>query len=68
MTKASLTEMQTMVSMPLALRSLDFSTKPGRCFCEQVGVKAPGTAKRMAFLFLVRSEMVVVWSSPAGSK
>lgn len=57
-----------MVSTPLALSSPDFSTNPGRCFWEQVGVKAPGTAKKMAFLPLVRSETVVVWSSPAESK
>lgn len=68
MTKASLTEMQTMVSTPLDLSSPALSTKPGRCFWEQVGVKAPGTAKRMTFLPLVRSETVTVWSSPAESK
>ena len=31
-------------------------------------MKAPGTAKKMVFLDLVRSETVVVWSSPAESK
>jgi hypothetical protein len=49
MTKASLTEMKSMVLTPLALSYLDLTTKPGRCFWEQVGVKASGTAKRMAF-------------------
>ncbi|KAI3471985.1 hypothetical protein Pfo_028673 [Paulownia fortunei] len=52
-TNASLTEIQAMVSTPLALNSAAFSTKPGRCFCEQVGVNAPGTAKRMVFLLEV---------------
>ena len=56
------------MSTPLALSSPDFSTNPGRCFWEQVGVKAPGTAKRMAFFPAVREEIVVVWSSPAESK
>ncbi|CAJ2647172.1 unnamed protein product [Trifolium pratense] len=39
-----------------------------QCFCEHVGVKAPGTAKRTAFLPFVRSETVMVWTSPAGSR
>lgn len=33
-----------------------------------MGVKAPGTAKKIVFFDLVRSETVVVWSSPAESK
>ncbi|GMN58115.1 hypothetical protein TIFTF001_027222 [Ficus carica] len=53
--KASLTEMQTMVLMPLDLSSADFFTNPG-------------TAKRTAFFPLVRSEMVTVWMSPAESR
>ena len=60
--------MQAMVSTPFDFSSAAFSTNPGRCFWEQVGVKAPGTAKRMDFLFLVREEMVVVWSSSEESK
>ena len=56
------------MSTPLALSSPDFSTNPGRCFWEQVGVKAPGTANRMAFFPAVREEIVVVCSSPAESK
>lgn len=63
-----MTEMQAMISTPLDFSSADFWTKPGRCFCEQVGVKAPGTAKRMAFLEAVRSEMVTVWTSSAASR
>ncbi|KAM1078917.1 hypothetical protein ACFX1Q_014538 [Malus domestica] len=60
--------MQAMVSTPFALSSPDFSTNPGTCFWEQVGVKAPGTAKRTAFLDLVSSETVTVWTSPAASR
>jgi hypothetical protein len=33
-----------MLSTPRALISSAFSTKPGRCFAEQVGVNAPGSA------------------------
>ena len=43
-TNGSLTEVQTISSTPFAFSSSAFSTKPGRCFAEQVGVKAPGTA------------------------
>jgi len=38
--------------MPSAIKSDLFSIKPGKCFAEHVGVKAPGTAKRAVFLFL----------------
>lgn len=31
-------------------------------------MKAPGTAKRTAFFPFVRSETVMVWTSPAGSR
>ncbi|KAF5795845.1 hypothetical protein HanXRQr2_Chr08g0344461 [Helianthus annuus] len=67
-TNASLTETHAIVSTPFDFNSPDFSTNPGRCFWEQVGVKAPGTANKMVFLDLVRSEMVVVWSSSEESK
>ncbi|CAJ2632429.1 unnamed protein product [Trifolium pratense] len=60
--------MQAIVSIPFDFSSDDFSTNPGTCFCEHVGVKAPGTAKRTAFLPFVRSETVMVWTSPAGSR
>ena len=50
MTKASLTEMQAMVSTPLAVISPRRSLKPGRWRAEQVGVKAPGTANRATVL------------------
>src|ERR1700754_386272 len=46
MTKASLTEMQAITSIPLALIACACCLKPGRCLAEQVGVKAPGTANR----------------------
>jgi hypothetical protein len=49
MTKASLTETHTMLSTPLLLISSAFSMNPGKCFRLQVGVKAPGTAKRTSF-------------------
>ena len=45
MTKASLTEVQAISSTPFAASASRFSTKPGRWRAEQVGVKAPGTAK-----------------------
>ncbi|KAI3770319.1 hypothetical protein L6452_01447 [Arctium lappa] len=66
-TKTSLTKIHAIVLTPFALRSPDFSTNPGRRFYEQVGVKAPGMANRIAFLDLVRSKMVAVWSSPSES-
>ena len=50
------------------LSSADFSMNPRRCFCEQVGVKSPGTAKRTAFFPLVSSEMVTVWTLPEESR
>lgn len=65
--KALLIEMQVMVCMPLALSSLDFLTN-NREVWERVGGEGPRTTKRMAFLFLVRSEMVMVWSSPSESR
>uniref|UniRef100_A0A2P2MAK4 Uncharacterized protein MANES_09G059900 n=1 Tax=Rhizophora mucronata TaxID=61149 RepID=A0A2P2MAK4_RHIMU len=68
MTNASLTDMQAMVPIPLALSSADLSTNPGRCFWEQVGVNAPGTAKRIDFLPDVRADTGVVCSSSEASK
>src|SRR5690606_23204660 len=49
-TKASLTAVATISSTPFAFSSPAFSTKPGRCLAEQVGVKAPGTENRATFL------------------
>ena len=43
-TNGSLTETQTMASMPLAASASALLTKLGRWLSEQVGVKAPGTA------------------------
>jgi len=45
MTKASLTDRQTMESTPLALISGACSLKPGTCLAEQVGVKAAGNGE-----------------------
>jgi len=55
MTKASLTARQAITSTPFFLISAAFSTKPGRCLAEQVGVKAPGTANSTTFLPLKNS-------------
>src|SRR5260370_17696545 len=65
MTKASLTERQAMVSMPFFLRAASFWTNPGTCLAEQVGVKAPGTAKSTTFLPLKNSS-VVTSLTPSG--
>src|ERR1700727_2500782 len=59
MTKGSLTETQTMLSAPLALRSSARMTNPGRWWSEQVGVNAPGTAKRTTLPFPSTSAEVV---------
>lgn len=53
-----------MTSTPLDLSSPALDTNPGTCFCEQVGVKAPGTANRIDFLPAVRDETVTVLTSP----
>src|SRR5476651_1188213 len=58
-TKASLTAVTAMVSMPLALRAAALSTKLGKCVLVQVGVKAPGTANRATFLPLKISSVVL---------
>src|SRR4029453_7909859 len=58
MTKASFTDRQTTSSMPLPRRSAALSTNPGRCFIEQVGVNAPGTANSTTVLPLVSSPTV----------
>src|SRR3990170_1559390 len=60
MTKASLTDRQAMVSTPLARILSACWTKLGRCFAEQVGVKAPGSANSTTFLPLNRSSVVIV--------
>src|SRR5690606_20375343 len=49
MTNASFTARQATEPTPLLLISPAFSTKPGRCRAEHVGVKAPGTAKGTTF-------------------
>src|SRR5690606_28028998 len=48
-TNGSLTAMQA-TSMPRSRKRAKFSTKPGRCRSEQVGVKAPGTANSTTLL------------------
>ena len=50
MTKTSLTAMHAIVSTSFARISSAWSTKPGRWFIEQVGVKAPGTETNTTFL------------------
>ena len=50
MTKASLTDMHTIKSTPFAVMASALFTKLGRCFAEQVGVNAPGTANKPTFL------------------
>src|SRR6185436_317103 len=65
-TKASLTEMQAMVSTPLALIWSNDETKPGTCLAEQVGVKAPGRANATTFLPLAKSSSVVTGLGPSG--
>lgn len=61
--------------MPLARIAAACWTKPGRCFAEQVGVKAPGTANSTTFR-PAKSWSVVIpsmppapatWSVPPGS-
>src|SRR5476649_1972155 len=66
MTKASLTEMQAMVSTPFALNLSASATKPGTCLAEQVGVKAPGSAKATTFLPGAKSSSVVTGLGPSG--
>ena len=58
MTKASFTAMQA-TSMPFFLNSPNFSTYPGRCLAEQVGVKAPGTENSTTFLPLKISSVLI---------
>src|SRR3978361_1639674 len=57
MTKASLTEIQAMVSTPFPFIEAAFCTKPGKCLALQVGVKAPGTANSTTFLPLKMSSV-----------
>src|SRR5690348_18008741 len=59
MTNASLTDKQAIVSIPLPFSAENFSTKPGRCLAEQVGVKAPGNANKTTFLPLKISSLVM---------
>src|ERR1700722_11782846 len=66
-TNTSLTETQAMVSTPLAFRLAVCCLKLGRCLAEQVGVKAPGTAKIATFLPL-SSWSVVSGPGPSGPK
>jgi hypothetical protein len=48
-TKASLTAVQAISSIPFAFSSSALSTNPGRCLAEHVGVKAPGTENSATF-------------------
>jgi hypothetical protein len=57
-TKASFTERQTTLSTPFFEKSAACSTNPGRWRAEQVGVKAPGSAKSTTFLLAKISSVV----------
>src|SRR5208283_3344422 len=59
-TNGSLTDTQTTLSTPLARRSSARSTKPGRWWSEQVGVKAPGNPKSTTLPWPKTSVEVVV--------
>src|SRR5262245_6253000 len=63
MTKASFTATQAMRSIPLSRRLSAFTTKPGRCALEQVGVNAPGTEKSATRL-PAKSVSVFTFSGP----
>src|SRR5438094_317166 len=65
MTKASFTATHTMSSTPLARIFWASATKPGRCFMEQVGVKAPGTAKRTTLFPLNISPRATSFGAPS---
>src|SRR5690349_25010969 len=54
-----------MVSTPFFLSSAAFSTKPGRCLAEQVGVKAPGRPNSTTFLPLKKSSVCTSFT-PSG--
>src|SRR3972149_1006556 len=58
MTNASFTDMQAIVSMPLALNLSALCRKPGTCFAEQVGVNAPGRPNNTTFLLANRSSVL----------
>src|ERR1700675_224220 len=55
MTNASLKETHQISSIPAATNFSAFSTKPGTCLAEQVGVNAPGNPKITTRLPAVRS-------------
>ena len=65
MTKASFTATHTTSSTPLARIFSASATKPGRCFMEQVGVKAPGTAKRTTLFPLNISPRATSFGPPS---
>src|SRR6188472_2078893 len=64
MTNGSLTETQTIASMPCARNAGASSLKRGRCVDEHVGVNAPGSEKTTTFLFAKMSSVVIVAQSP----
>src|ERR1700730_4567680 len=64
MTNGSLTEMQTMASIPCALKAGASSLNRGKCVDEQVGVNAPGSEKTTTFLCEKMSSLVTVAHSP----
>src|SRR5262245_26758016 len=64
-TNASFTDTHTISCTPFDFRSPAFSTKPGRCFIEHVGVNAPGTAKITTFLPFVSSPVDTSFGPPS---
>src|SRR2546425_3006154 len=67
-TVASLTATHTISSIPRALMASACCTKLGRCFSEQVRVKAPGTAKRTIRSPAKRSEASITRAAPLSSR
>ncbi len=63
-TNGSLTEMQTIESIPWSAKTGASSLKRGRCVDEQVGVNAPGSENTTTFLPAKMSALVTVVHSP----
>jgi hypothetical protein len=65
---ASFTATHMISSIPLAFIASALCTKLGRCFSEQVRVKAPGTAKSTTRLPAKNSEVEIVRVAPFSSR
>jgi len=61
MTNASFTDRQTISSTPFSLIVSELWMKPGRCWFEQVGVKAPGSANTTTLRPLKNSPVFTGW-------